>query len=140
MKVTIKKLDPEATAPSYAYKGDAGMDIFSNEDYTLKPRERHSFCTGIAMHLPESYVALVWDKSGLSHKAGLKTLGGVMDAGYQGEYKIGLINLGEEDIIIKKGDKIAQILIQPVESVSLEETDEIETSDRGDKGFGSSGK
>jgi len=139
MKILIRKLHPEAIAPVFAHPGDAGMDLYSVEAIVLKPGERRSVPTGIAIALPDGYVSLVWDKSGVSHKFGVKTLGGVLDSGYRGEYLIGLVNLGQEDFEIKKGQKIAQLLIQKVERPEIELVDELDETSRGTGGFGSTG-
>lgn len=139
-KVQVKRIHPDAKLPAYAYAGDAGMDLFTVEGYTLKPGERHVFSTGIAMKIPEGFVALVWDKSGLSHKAGMKVFGGVLDSNYTGEYLIGLMNLSSEPHEFKKGDKIAQVLIQPVATATMEEVNELPETNRGEKRHGSSGK
>ena len=140
MKIQIKKLNPEAKMPKYSLAGDAGMDLYSAEDLILKPGEKASVKTGIAIKIPEGYVALFWDKSGISHKFGIKTLGGVIDSNYTGEYIIGLINLGKEDYKIEKGQKIAQVLFQKVETPEIEEVQELEDTNRGANGFGSTGK
>lgn len=139
MKIRVKKLHPDAKVPAFAHPGDAGMDLYSVEDMVLAPGERGSVPTGIAIELPDGYVSLVWDKSGPSHKFGVKTLGGVLDSGYRGEYLIGLINLGQEPFEIRKGQKIAQLLIQKVERPEIEETDELGDTSRGAGGFGSTG-
>lgn len=139
MKIRVKKIHPDAKVPAFAHPGDAGMDLYSVEDMVLAPGERGSVPTGIAIELPDGYVSLVWDKSGPSHKFGVKTLGGVLDSGYRGEYLIGLINLGQENFEIKKGQKIAQLLIQKVERPEIEETDELGDTSRGAGGFGSTG-
>lgn len=139
-KVQIKKLHPNAKIPSYAYEGDAGMDVFTVEDYTLQPGERHMFHTGIAAKIPDGYVALAWDKSGLSQKYGIKGLGGVLDSGYTGEWIWGLVNLGHEPHKFKKGDKVGQVLIQEVAHATIEEVKELPETERGDKKHGSSGK
>ena len=139
MKVKIKKLHPDATIPSYAHPGDAGMDLFSvEEDFVLKLGQRKMIGTGISMELPEGYVALVWDKSGVGAK-GIKRLGGVIDCHYRGEYKVVLINLSSEDYEIKKGQKIAQLLIQKIENPEIEEAENLSDTLRGDGGFGSTG-
>ncbi|MEK6875473.1 MAG: dUTP diphosphatase [Nanoarchaeota archaeon] len=141
ISIKIKKLNPDAIIPCYAHKGDAGMDIFSCENCILKAGERKGILTGISMELPLGYVALVWDKSGLALNKGIKTMAGVCDAGYRGEYKIVLFNTSrEENININKGDKIAQILIQKVEQCEIKEVSELENSSRGENGFGSTGK
>lgn len=139
MKILAKKLHPEAKIPNFAHPGDAGMDLYSVAQMTLKPGERASVPTGIAMALPDGYVSLVWDKSGVSHKNGIKTLGGVIDSGYRGEYLIGLVNLSQEDFEIKVGQKIAQLLIQKVEHPEVEAVEELDETSRGDGRFGSTG-
>ncbi|MDD5397360.1 MAG: dUTP diphosphatase, partial [Candidatus Moranbacteria bacterium] len=85
------------------------------------------------------HAALIWDKSGISHKNGIKTLGGVIDSNYVGEWFVGLVNLGQEDYVIGKGQKIAQVLFQKVEIPEIEEVEELERTNRGDGGFGSTG-
>jgi len=140
LKIKIKKLHPDAIVPQYAHPGDAGMDLFSvEEDFVLKSGERVGIKTGISVELSEGYVALVWDKSGVALKSGVKTMAGVMDSGYRGEYMVVLINLSGQNYEIKKGQKIAQILIQKVESPEIEIVDELSDTSRGVGGFGSTG-
>jgi len=139
MKIKIKKLRPEAILPKYAHPGDAGMDFFSCEDAVLKPGERKLIPTGVAIELPEGYVSLIWPKSGLSLKKGLDVLGGVIEHTYRGEYGVILLNTSDEDYEVKKGEKIAQLLIQPIVSVDVEEAEELSDSVRGGGGFGSTG-
>ena len=139
MKIHIKKLHPDAKIPRFALAGDVGMDLYSIEDAVIAPGERISCKTGIAIKIPLGYAGLIWDKSGPSHKFGIKTLGGVFDSNYTGEYMIGLINLGKENFTIEKGQKIAQVLFQKVEIPEVEEVDELEETNRGSGGFGSTG-
>lgn len=139
MKLIVKKLHPEAKLPSFAQAGDVGMDLYSVEDLVLKPGQRASCHTGIAIKIPDGYAGLIWDKSGPSHKFGIKNLGGVFDNNYTGEYLIGLVNLGQENYEIKKGQKIAQLLIQKIESPEILEGEIEENTPRQDKGFGSTG-
>lgn len=139
MKIQVQKLHPAAKIPVFAHPGDAGMDLFSVADMVLQPGERASVPTGIAMALPDGYVALVWDKSGVSHKFGIKVLGGVIDSGYRGEYLIGLVNLSKENFEIKVGQKIAQLLIQKVEHPEVEGVDSLDETSRGAGRFGSTG-
>lgn len=139
MKILVKKLHSEAKAPSFALPGDAGMDLYSIVDAVLKPGEKISCPTGVAIKIPEGYVALVWDKGGLAHKFGITNIGGVYDSNYNGEYIIGLANLGKEDYVIKKGQKIAQLLIQKVETPEIELIDEMPQTVRGENRFGSTG-
>lgn len=138
MKLKIKKLSPTAKLPTYANSQDAGMDVYSNQHLIIKPHHRVLVSTGISMEFPNGNVALVWDKSGLANK-GITTLAGVLDSGYRGEIKIALLNISSKDYEIKQGQKIAQILIQKVSQPKIEEVLDLENSQRGEKGFGSSG-
>jgi dUTP pyrophosphatase len=140
MIIKIKKLNPEAKLPTYAHPGDVGMDMYSLEDYELKPGERKIFPVGFALEFSEGYAAIVKDKSSLPMKAGLHTMGGVFDAGYRGEYNVNLINLGQESYHVEKGDKIAQLVIYPVIIADLEEADSLTESSRGEGRFGSTGQ
>ena len=138
IKIKIKRLNEDAITPSYAHEGDAGLDIRTTENYILKPGERKLFSTGLSIELPEGYVALIWDKSGIANK-GIKTMGGVIEFTYRGEYKIILLNTSDQDYQINKGDKIAQLLIQPIMTADIIETIELSETQRGDGGFGSTG-
>lgn len=140
MKIKLQKLNPDVKILSYAHPGDAGLDLYSQEDCTLQPGERHEFSLGFALEIPDGFVALVWDKSGLAFKHGIHSLGGVIDAGYRGEYKVTLINLGHEPYLFEKGDKLAQLLIQPKISAQIEVADKLTDSSRGVGAFGSTGK
>jgi dUTP pyrophosphatase len=139
MKLRIKKLDKNARLPKYAHPNDAGMDLFSIEDKTLKPGERLVCGTGIALAISEGYVGLIWDKSGIAAKRGIKTMGGVIDSDYRGEVGVVLKNLSGEVYEIKRGEKIAQMLIQKVENPEIEEVDNLENTERDKDGFGSTG-
>lgn len=140
MQIKIKKLKPDAKLPTYAHEGDVGMDLYSMEEYTLQPNERHFFYTGFAMEFPVGYAAIIKDKSSLPKIAGLHTMGGVFDAGYRGEYNVLLINLGSDPYKVEKGQKIAQLIIYPVVIGELEEVTELSESSRGEGAFGSTGK
>ncbi len=140
MRVLVQKVREGARLPSRAHEDDAGYDLYACARTVLAPGSRASIATGIALALPEGYAALVWDKSGLSHRHGLKTLGGVIDAGYRGEICVGVVNLGEAPYTVEKGDKIAQLLLQKVESAEWEEVAALPESARGARGFGSTGK
>lgn len=140
MNIQVKKLHPDATLPNIAHPGDAGCDLYAVEEVVLNPGERGQVPTGLALELPQGYVALIWDKSGVSHKGGIKTLGGVIDSGYRGEYKIGVINLSDQVYVFEKGHKVAQMLIQKVETPTFEEVTELSDTSRGEGGFGSTGK
>ena len=138
--VKVKKLDPEAILPSYAHPGDAGLDMYSNEEVTVMPGEIGKIKSGITVEVPDGYVGLFWDKSGLSMNNGIKTLAGVLDSGYRGEVVFGVINLGKEPYTFKKGHKVLQMLIQKVERAEIVELDKLSDTSRGAGGFGSTGK
>lgn len=140
LTLRVKKLTETATVPSYAHPGDAGMDLFACEGTVVRQGDRTLVGTGVAMEIPDGYVGLVWDKSGLSNNHGLKTLGGVIDAGYRGEVKVGLVNLSDKDYTVRVGEKVAQMLIQKVERAAIEEVSELSDTSRGEGGFGSTGK
>lgn len=137
MNLKVVKLHNDAILPSYAHPGDAGLDFYAYEGLFLKPMERVAVRTGIKMEIPEGYVGLVWDKSGRALRDGLHTLAGVVDATYRGEIQIVITNLTEEPIEIKKGMKLAQMLIQRVEHAQLEEVRELSDTKRGEGAFGS---
>ncbi len=139
MKIKIKKLYPDTKMPSYAHPGDVGLDIYAMEDIVIPPGGHYRFMNGFALEFPSGYAALVKDKSSIS-KAGLHTMGGVFDAGFRGEYNVHLVNLSDKPYIVEKGDKVAQLLIMPVEIVELEEVDELSDSSRGTGQFGSTGR
>ena len=138
VKLRVKKIHPEAKLPAYAHAGDAGFDLFSCVDYDLAAGEVKAIATGIQMAIPPGHVGLVWDKSGISLK-GVHRLAGVVDAGYRGEVQVVLVNLGREPYAVKKGMKIAQMLIQPVQAVDVEEAPDLDDTTRGQGGFGSTG-
>ena len=138
----IKLLDPEVELPSYAYSGDAGLDLRSNEDVRLKPFERRLVSTGLAIAIPDGYAGFVQPRSGLALREGLSMANtpGLIDAHYRGELKVCAINLDPEKTIhITKGERIAQLVIQKVPVVNLVEVEELDVTDRGTGGFGSSG-
>ena len=140
MQFKVKRLSPDAILPKYAHDDDAGMDLFSTEDVLIAKNARVQVPTGITTEIPRGHVGLIWDKSGLSHKHGLKTLGGVIDSSYRGEIKVGMINLGDEDYKIEKGHKIAQMIIQEKITMEIIEVDDLASGVRGDDAFGSTGK
>ncbi len=135
----VKRLTENAVLPAKGNPKDAGIDIYTNESYVLKPGETHMFGTGIAVEIPTGYVALFWDRSGLGSK-GIHRLAGVVDSGYRGEWKIVLTNLTKKKFAIKAGDKIVQCLIQKFEPVKIKEVKSLSDTSRGAKGFGSSGR
>ena len=141
MTLRFRKLRPDAVLPTYAHPSDAGMDIRSVEDLTIAPGKRALVHTGLVMLLPPTYEAQVRPRSGLALKNGVTVLNtpGTIDSGYRGEVGVILINLGEADFTVKKGDKIAQIVIAPVTQPEIAETAEVDETDRGAGGFGSTG-
>ncbi len=142
VRLRIKRLDPTIELPSYAYAGDAGLDLRSSEDVTLEPFERRLISTGLAIAIPEGYAGFVQPRSGMALKHGLSMANtpGLIDSHYRGELKVIAINLDpREPISIKRGDRIAQLVIQQVPVVSLVEVEELDETDRGTGGFGSSG-
>ncbi len=140
MKLQVVRLSESAKIPHFAHENDAGLDLCCAEPITILPQERAQIKTGIALAIPEGCVGLIWDKSGLSHRFCLKTLGGVIDAGYRGEVLVGMVNLGTEPHTFSIGDKIAQMLIQKVEHPMIEEVTKLDETVRGENGFGSTGK
>ncbi|HBU07001.1 MAG TPA: dUTP diphosphatase [Candidatus Magasanikbacteria bacterium] len=142
MRVKFKKLNPEAKLPVYGHPGeDAGLDLFSLEDAEIKSGERKLFALGFALEFEPGFAAIVKDKGGPPMKYGLHTMGGVFDSGFRGEYNVLLINLSQETAIIKKGQKIAQLIIYPVAIAQLEEVVELDdTSSRGTGQHGSTGE
>ena len=143
VKVLITRLDPSVPLPSYAKPGDAGADLTTRIDFTLKPGERLLVPTGIAIALPKGYVALVHPRSGLAIKNGISLVNtpGTVDAAYRGELACILINHDlTNEVTFKKGDRIAQLVIQKVEEADFVEVESLPGSDRGSGGFGSTGK
>ncbi|MCI1934539.1 MAG: dUTP diphosphatase [Atopobiaceae bacterium] len=142
IQLPIKRLDPTVELPTYAYSGDAGLDLRSNEEMTLLPLERKLVSTGLAIAIPEGYAGFVQPRSGLSLRLGLSMANtpGLVDSHYRGELKIVAINLdSKQPIHIERGERIAQLVIQRVPVVELVEVDELDETDRGAGGFGSSG-
>ena len=139
MQLKIKKLKPDAKLPSYAHPGDVGLDLYAMETVTLQPGEHIILDHGFALEFPEGYGAFVMDKGSIS-KAGLKSMGGVFDAGYRGEYNTHLVNLSNTAYTIEVGDKVSQLVIIPVVIGEIEEVSELSDSARGVGRFGSTGK
>ncbi|MFM7949159.1 MAG: dUTP diphosphatase [Actinomycetales bacterium] len=143
MKVLIKRLDKELPIPTYAKPGDAGVDLYSTIEASLAPGERKLFPTGIAIALPPGTAAFVHPRSGraITEGLGMVNAPGTVDAAFRGELKVILINHDPENTIaIKRGERIAQLVIQRVEHAEFVELDELPGSARGEGGFGSTGK
>jgi len=142
LEVRLRRLDPDLPAPAYALEGDAGADLRSREDVELAPGERRLVPTGVAVAVPEGYVGLVHPRSGLAARHGLTVVNapGTIDAGYRGEIMVTLLNTdAATPIVLHRGDRIAQLLFQRVERARFVEVEELDETERGERGFGSTG-
>ncbi|QUH01322.1 dUTP diphosphatase [Saccharopolyspora erythraea] len=142
VKVLLTRLDPDVPIPSYAKPGDAGADLVTTSDLTLQPGERALVGTGVAVALPEGYAGFVHPRSGLAARAGLSVVNapGTVDSGYRGEIKVCLINHDRAvPLTLRRGDRIAQLVVQKVEHADFEEVDALPESQRGAGGYGSTG-
>ncbi len=139
MKLKVKKLRDDARIPTRAHKEDAGMDLYAYGNHTVEPHRTVMIPTGVAFEIEEGCVGLIWDKSSIGSK-GLKTLCGVIDAGYRGEVSIMVNNLSNVSYTFEHGHKVAQMLIQKVELCDIEEAETLNDSIRGTGAFGSTGK
>ena len=142
VNVHIKLLDPELPAPAYAKPGDAGADLRSRIDFELEPGERALVPTGVAIALPEGYVGLVHPRSGLATKNGITIVNapGTVDSGYRGELMVTLLNTDKtKSFHVQRGDRLAQLIIQKYEHATVTVVDELDQTERGSSGFGSSG-
>lgn len=142
LEILVQRLDPELPLPAYAHPGDAGADLLTTVDVTLAPGERALVPTGIAIALPEGYAAFVHPRSGLAARHGLSIVNtpGTIDAGYRGEIKVMLVNHDpREPIELRRGDRIAQLVVQRVEMAGFREVAELPDSVRGVGGYGSTG-
>ncbi|MDI6891605.1 MAG: dUTP diphosphatase [Actinomycetota bacterium] len=143
MRIKLKQLDKELPTPRPVHDGDAGVDLFSRIDTTLKPGERALVPTGIAIAIPHGYAGFVQPRSGLALNHGISIVNtpGLIDSEYRGEVGVILINLNrEKDFEVRRGDKIAQLVIQRIETIDFETVDELDNTRRGSGGFGSSGR
>jgi dUTP pyrophosphatase len=141
--VLIVRLDSDLPLPTYAHPGDAGLDLVTTIDAIVPPGERVLLPTGIAIALPSGFAAFVHPRSGLAVKSGVSVVNapGTIDAGYRGEISVSVINLDpREPVVLTRGDRIAQLVIQKVEYAVLHEVESLPGSDRGAGGFGSSGR
>lgn len=143
MELKIKKLRPDAVIPEYATKGAAALDLryCGDGEMTVPAGEVRSVPTGLAIAAPEGTAAIVCARSGLAFKKSISLANGigVVDSDYRGEVCVGLINHGTEDFVIAPGDRIAQLMLIPVYAAQLIETDELDKTERGEGGFGSTG-
>lgn len=135
----IAKLAADAVLPTRAHPDDAGLDLYALGEVTLEPGKSAVVPTGIAMQIPEGFVGLVADRSSLARK-GVKTAGGVIDAGYRGEVGAVLWNISREPVTLGRGDRVAQLLIVPIATPAVKEVKALSETKRGKKGFGSTGR
>ena len=141
--VRLQRLDPELALPQRAHPGDAGLDLCARCDVTLAPGQRALVPTGVAVALPPGTVGLLHPRSGLAlrHGVGMVNAPGTIDAGYRGELQVVLINLDPTDpIALQRGERVAQLIVQPVEQLPVVEVNELDDGPRGARGFGSSGR
>ncbi len=142
VQISLRRLDPELPLPSYAHPGDAGADLHAAAEVTLQPGERALVPTGIALALPEGHVGLVHPRSGLAARHGISIVNapGTVDAGYRGEVQVLLVNTdAREPFTVRRGDRIAQLVVQRVETATFVEVDDLPASGRGAGGYGSTG-
>jgi dUTP pyrophosphatase len=143
VKLEVHRLDPDLPLPSYGHEGDAGLDLVAAEDVTLKPGERAAVPTGVAVAIPDGFAGFVHARSGRALREGLALANapGLIDPGYRGEIKVVVVNLDTtEPIYVKRGERLAQLVVQQVASVELIEVDELAPTARGTGGFGSTGR
>jgi dUTP pyrophosphatase len=139
MKIKIKKLKENAKLPTHGHEGDAGIDFYAIENVTFLPWKQERVHTGVSVEIPDGYVGLIWDKSSISFNMGLKIMGGVIDSGYRGEIIMSLLNTGDKEVVLEKGHKIAQMIIQKYENCDIVEVNELSGTVRGHGREGSTG-
>ena len=142
VEVLVRRLDPDLPLPAYAHPGDAGADLVTTQDVVLEPGQRAMVPTGVAIALPAGYAAFVHPRSGLAHKLGVGVVNapGTVDAGYRGEIKVLLVNHDRSDTVrLRRGDRIAQLVVQRVERARFHEVELLPGSARGEGGHGSTG-
>jgi dUTP pyrophosphatase len=142
MKIPVLRLDPALPIPVAAHTGDAGVDLCARTDVTLAPGERSLVPTGLAVAIPDGYVGLVTPRSGLAvrHGIGVVNAPGVIDSGYRGEIQVILVNHGQQPVTLGRGDRIAQLVVVAHGAPEMTEVDTLPGSERGEGGFGSSGR
>jgi dUTP pyrophosphatase len=142
LSIALHRLDPELPVPRYAHPGDAGADLHSAVEVTLQPGQRSLVPTGVALAIPDGWVGLVHPRSGLAARHGISLVNapGTVDAGYRGEILVNLVNLDPtEPFTIHRGDRVAQLVVQPVARAAFVEVDSLDATPRGDTGHGASG-
>lgn len=140
--VLLVRLDPDLPIPAYAHRGDAGADLYARTEVTLAPGQRSLVPTGIAIALPDGFAAFVLPRSGLAHRHGIGMVNapGTIDAGYRGEIKVNLVNHDPNlAVTLHRGERIAQLVVQKVAWANFIELAQLPESERGDRGFGSTG-
>jgi len=142
LKLKIHKVDKDLPTPKYSHAGDAGMDIYAVEQGVLTPGEYRLFSTGIKVAIPEGHEIQIRPRSGLALKHGISIVNapGTIDFGYRGMIGVVLINLGKETFEVKRGDRIAQMVLKRVEQAEVIEVEELDDTTRGEGGYGSTGK
>jgi len=139
MSLLVKKLHPDANITTRGSEGAVGYDLYSIDDVVISPTQRVTVATGIALGLPEGVYGRIAPRSGLAVKYGIQVGAGVVDPDYTGEIKVVLFNHGDKDFEVKKGDRIAQLILERCETPDVEEVDDIKDTERGANGFGSTG-
>lgn len=139
MQLKVKKLHDKAKMPTTGNPGDAGIDFYALEEVVFAPGAQMRIHTGVALEIPEGFVGLVWDKSGISFNKSLKIMGGVIDAPFRGEFVASMVNLSSETQILEKGQKFTQMLVQKFEHCEIIEADELSETIRGEGREGSTG-
>ncbi|MEK7219267.1 MAG: dUTP diphosphatase [Patescibacteria group bacterium] len=139
MKIKVKKLHKDAKLPTHGHPGDAGMDFYAIETVVFPPKKQERVHTGVAVEIPEGHVGLIWDKTSVAFNVGLKVMGGVIDAGYRGEIIMSMLNTLDKEVVLEKGHKVAQMVIQKFEHCEIIEVEEISQTVRGAGREGSTG-
>lgn len=142
LTLRVVRLDPDVALPAYAHPGDAGLDLAAARATTVGPGARAAIPTGLAVAIPEGWVGLVHPRSGLALREGLTVVNapGTIDSGYRGEVQVLVVNLGDEEVALRKGERVAQLVLQRVGRATVVEADSLEDTSRGAGGFGSTGR
>ncbi len=138
-ELLVKRINKDSEIPSYSFSTDVGLDLTSVEDVCFYPMEQKPVKTGLIIKIPKGHVGLIRDRAGIVTKINIHTVAGTFDPGYRGEVSVMLVNFSDEEVEIEKGMKIAQLIILPISKVKIKEVKTLEKTERGDKGFGSTG-
>lgn len=138
-ELQVKKISENAEIPEYSLPSDVGVDLVCTENVSIKPSEQKAVSTGLLVKIPQGHVGLIRDRAGLVSKMKIYTAAGTIDPDYRGELTVILVNLGDVEVEIEEGMKIAQLLILPVAHVKVTEVESLDETPRGNKGFGSTG-